>query len=121
MSGLEVAALFRKYAGEMANLDTQQNDAQQAYSANVKTLGEGRKRDLRTLQDNFAGKGLTHSGINLQENVNLNKTYDEGQARADQEQKRLMTELARKRLLAQEDYDLARARDSFSPLTEAIG
>jgi hypothetical protein len=114
---LEINALFRKYAENLANLDLQGNNAEQAYGSNVRNISLNRDADLKKLSENMAGRGLTHSGINLQNNVSLNKTYDEGRNRADQEQRRIFTEIAKKKLAAQQDYDTARAYDSFSGLT----
>lgn len=117
---LELNALFRKYAQQMADYDFEENTAQSAYANNVKDMGEARHRDLKQLANSMASSGMTHSGANLEANVNVQKGYDEGKVRADQERNRLISDLARRRLAAQQDFEAAKAADSLNLLAGAV-
>ena len=117
---LELNALFRKYAAQMADYDSTENATQQAYANSVRDMGEARHRDLRQLAASMASSGMTHSGANLEGNVNLNKAYEDNKVRVDQERNRAISDLARKRLAAQQDYQAAEAADSLNLLAGAI-
>jgi len=117
---LELNALFRKYAQQLADYDQEESIGQSTYNNSLKDMGESRHRDLKQLANSMASSGMTHSGVNLEGNVTLNKTYDEGKNRADQERNRLISDLARKRLAAQQDYEAAKAADSMNLLSGVI-
>jgi hypothetical protein len=87
---LELNALFRKYASDLADLDQQQNQSQQKYNGNIKTGEDNRLGDLRKLSETFAGRGLAHSGISLGQQVKTNTGYDTARAAMDEQQKQDM-------------------------------
>ena len=116
---LALNALFRKYSTVLANLDSQEFQTNQA--ADTKRVESDRNlaRGEKKLSDAMASKGMTHSGVNLSENVNLKKAYGEDRARADQEQARMLTEIAKKRIDAESEYQTGRAYDPIQQLLEA--
>lgn len=117
---LELNALFRKYATTLANLDSQEFQANQA--AETGRIARDRKLQSseKNLSDAMASKGMTHSGVNLSENVNLKRAYGEESARADQEHSRLLTEIAKKRLEAESEFQAAKVYDPIKLLQQAI-
>ncbi len=117
---LELNALWRKYMEQTADLDSAEAGLNASHNDNANNLRETRTRDLKSLAASMASKGMAHSGVALEGNTALNKSYDEGQARADQERNRLISDLARKRLAAKQDYEAGRAGDSFNLLAGVI-
>lgn len=117
---LELNALFRKYATTLANLDSQEFQANQAAETGRVARDRKLQSSEKNLSDVMANKGMTHSGVNLSENVNLKRAYGEESARADQEQARLLTEIAKKRLEAESEFQAAKAYDPIKLLQQAI-
>jgi len=117
---LSLNALFRKYATTQANLDSQEFQTNQAAETNRKSRTETLAKDEKNLSDIMATKGMTHSGVNLSANTSLKKAYGENSGRADQEQARMLTEIAKKRLDAESDFQSAKAYDPIRQLVETL-
>lgn len=117
---LSLNALFRKYATIQANLDTQEFQTNQAAETNRKSGTEKLAKGEKNLSDSMATKGMTHSGVNLAANTSLKKAYGEDRNRADQEQARVLTEIAKKRLEAESDFQSAKAFDPIQQLVDSL-
>ena len=72
---LALNALFRKYAGVQADLDSSEFRAQQAATKAQTSLDANTKDSEKNLSDNMATKGMTHSGVNLQENTKIKRLH----------------------------------------------
>lgn len=113
---LLVNSLFRKYAGTLANLDLQESQAkQQAGQADIARRDE-HKQGLTDLSEAMATRGLAHSGISLGENVKMRKAFDKANADADAALQTVLTNIAKQRLAAKEEYDANSAADKLAQL-----
>lgn len=118
---LALNALFRKYMGIQANLDSQEFQINQAAETN-RIAGERQLKDSeKNLSAAMSSKGMSHSGVNLEQNVNLKKAYGEQTARAEQETQRLLTDIAKKRLEAESEYQSAKAYDPIQQIQATLG
>ena len=98
---LELNSLFRKYAGTLADIDDLEHKQNREYAATTRDLKTARRENQTGLANKMSGQGLGNSGISLNENVKLNKAYDNANADAAGQQNANMATLARKRLEAQ--------------------
>lgn len=117
---LALNALFRKYATTLANLDTQEFQGNEETRNVKKDLQEQFRRSDKSRMDSSATRGMTHSGDNLSQATELRKTLGEGNAKADAANARLLTDIAKKRIDAQSEYDSARAYDPIQLLQKAL-
>lgn len=111
---LEMSALFRKYAGTLANIDLQENQAKQQAAVSQRERKTTHKDNLKTLSEDMSGRGLAHSGIALGKNVKLRKAFEQSNADADAALQTVLTNVAKQRLAAQQEYDSARAADQLA-------
>jgi len=105
IGALELASLFRKYTGTLADIDLEQNKSKQSFGSAKRDLNLSRSKNRKILSEKMAGQGLANSGISLKENVDLNTAYDNAGADADAQQANNLATLAKKRLDAKAQYD----------------
>jgi hypothetical protein len=113
---LALNAAFRKYAAMQANLDSEEYNANKAATETKMKMDRNLKSGEKSLADTMASKGMTHSGVNLDKNVELKKAYGEDSAAADQAQATLLSNIAKKRLEAESEYNTAKAYDPIQQL-----
>lgn len=118
---LQLNALFRQISNDMIDLDQTEADQKRGREVMRRQMGDQRKTDLRSLAARMASQGLSHSGINLENNVDLNKAYDQAGIEADAQLQNNLATIARKRLNAQTSLNEARLLDQVSALGQVIG
>lgn len=109
-------ALLRRYASERATMDEEENRLRTNYGTTIQDLQRQHKNDSGTLSSVMADRGLTHSGINLGENLELQEAYNRGAGNAAQQVNASLAVIARKRLEAE-----AQAREEQAMLTAGLG
>lgn len=109
MNSLVLNQLFRKYQQEMGGFLQQEEGVQQNYTRATQQLGRGRLRDLGKLREQFASRGLTNSGLNLEANVNLETEYGEREADLETRRNQDLAAIARNRLRSESEYNVNRA------------
>ena len=117
---LELNALFRKHMGIQADLDSQEFRAQRAATESKRSVTDNLQEAEKNRADVNATKGMTHSGVNLQQSTNLKKKAGEATSKIDQDKNDSMAMIARKRLEADSEYNTARAYDPIKILQQAI-
>ena len=105
LGALELASLFRKYTGTLADIDLEEAKAKQTYGSAKRDLDLSRSRNRKTLSEKMAGQGLANSGISLKENIDLNTMYDNARHDLDANNQNNLSTLAKKRLDAKSNYD----------------
>jgi len=106
---MAIDELYRKYMyGRLAD-DEEANAARTVYRDSLQSLQKNRKESLQGLSYNMADRGLTHSGINMQEGLNTNATYDTGQTQLGNTMTSTLARIAKKRLLDDAEYNRQRA------------
>lgn len=118
IGALELASLFRKYTGTLADIDLSQNQAKQAYGSTKRDLGLSQSKNRKVLSEKMAGQGLANSGISLKENVDLNTAYANAGADADAQNNANLAVLAKKRLDAKAQYDEGTALSKMTSLLQ---
>jgi len=118
IGALELASLFRKYTGTLADIDLEQNKAGQSYNAAKRDLGLSKSKNRKVLSEKMAGQGLANSGVSAKENVDLNVAYDNAGADADAQQAANLAVLAKKRLDAKANYDEGTALSKMTSLLQ---
>lgn len=121
LGALELASLFRKYTGQLADIDLNEADSKREYGQVKRDLGQQRTKNKRTLSNQMATQGLSNSGISLTENTDLEKAYNQASADADAQQKANLTRLAKMRLSAKGDYDEGVALSKMTQLLNKTG
>lgn len=113
---LEINSMFRKYAGTLADIDLAENQATQSANTVKREKEVKHKAGKKSLSENMAGKGLAHSGISLGENVKMQKAFDSSNADADAALQTVLTNIAKKRLSAQQEWDQYNAASKLAQL-----
>lgn len=118
---LELNALFRKYAGVQADLDSAEFRANQAATKAQKSLDANTKDSEKGLADAMASKGMTHSGVNLAENVKIKRLHGENTDKIRADQAASLADIARKRLESTSEFETGKAYDPIKQLIEQQG
>lgn len=121
IGALELASLFRKYTGTLADIDLQEAQNTRLYNQTTRDLRDSKKENVRKTTNNMATQGLTHSGTNLKAKVDLNKAYEKAGADASAQNKANLSTLAKKRLDAKGDYDEGVALSKMSSILQKQG
>ena len=116
IGALELASLFRKYQGTLADIDLEQNKSGLSYNSAKRDLGLSKSKNRKILSEKMAGQGLANSGIAAKENVDLNVAYDNAGADANAQQQANLATLAKKRLDAKANYDEGTALSKMTSL-----
>lgn len=113
---LQLNSLFRKYAGTLADIDYQENNAKRNHGVFERDMRIQRLQDKKSLSNKLSGQGIANSGIGLSENVKLNKAYTNAGADANAQHQAQLSQLARKRLEAKAVHDESVALHNMTQL-----
>jgi hypothetical protein len=118
IGALELASLFRKYTGTLADIDLEQNRAKAVYGSTKRDLDLSHSKNRKVLSEKMSGQGLGNSGISLKENVDLNTAYANAGADVDAQNNANLAVLAKKRLDAKAQYDEGTALSKMTSLLQ---
>lgn len=105
---MTIDAMYRKYMyGRLAD-DEEENQTRTSYQSALDDLQKNRRSSVRDLGVNMADRGLTHSGINLQANLDTNAGYDTQQSRLGTDMTSNLARIAKKRLVDDSNYNMQR-------------
>lgn len=97
---------FYKSLGlNLSGLDYEEQDKRRAYENNMFNSGRNRANALTSGAVNSADRGLSRSGIALQQAANINQASDESNAGVQQGFSSDLATIARKRVMAESDYN----------------
>lgn len=105
IGALELSSLFRKYTGNLADIDLDEANAKRSYNRTKRDLNTSRLKNKKSLSNRMSYQGLANSGVSLEENTDLEKAYTTAGADADAQNQANLSTLAKKRLDAKGDYD----------------
>lgn len=118
IGALELQSLYRKYMGDLADIDLAENRSTQQYQSTKRDLAENRKLKTRRLADEAAARNMSNSGIFLRDRSDLERAYDRAGADADAQQQANLSQFARNRLNAKAVHDEGVALSKLTSLLE---
>lgn len=125
LGALELASLFRKYTNQLADIDLQESETNRLSKQAARDRRISRDESKVGLRDRMASQGLTHSGIALKEQVDLEKAYERAGADAEAQKRANLSRLAKQRLQAKSAYDegvaLSKMTSLLNKQAEALG
>ena len=104
-----LASLLNKLGMDMAGYDYEEQQKRRNYADSLLANSLGRDQSLNQSAINMSDRGLGRSGIALNQAVNVNQAYDTRNSNAAQDFNTALSDIARKRLLAQTGYNLQKA------------
>ncbi len=118
LGALELQSLFRKYQGELADIDLSEAENNRAYNRTQRDLRENRRVNRKGISDSAASQGLSHSGIHLENLTDLEKAYDRAGSDAQAQQQANLARLQKQRLDSKARYDEGVALSKMTSLLE---
>ena len=105
LGALELQSLFRKYQGDLADIDLSEHNSNRMYGQTKRDLSRNRMEGRAKIADNAASRGLSHSGLHLKQQTDLEKAYERSGADADAQQKANLANIARQRINSEASYN----------------
>lgn len=98
MDPLKLAEYYRKFGAQLVDFDQAENMARTNYQRALNVIRQNRTRGQRELAASAADRGMVHSGINAQQNLDLAQQYDDATAQQGASLTNRLSNIARKRL-----------------------
>jgi len=105
-----ISTLFNRLGTNLANYDKTDNNVRQDYTRSVAQNGLNRVEGSKGLDVSMGDRGLTRSGINIDQHAKMYKGYDDQMAGYAQTQASSLANTAQKRLADQAQYNVDRAK-----------
>lgn len=121
LGALQLQSLFRKYQGELADIDLNAADSKRNYDRTKRDLRESRRLGTRNLADSMAGRGMAHSGVHLERRADMERQFTNANADADAQRRADLNRIAKARLKAKGDYDEGVALSKLTSMLDKIG
>lgn len=104
-----LTALYQKLGNSLANLDYQDQSARRNYQQQLTQSRLGRVKDSGNLDITMGDRGLTQSGMNIQQHALLNQNYDKQNAAYANTLNSSIAKSARQRLADAAQYKVDKA------------
>lgn len=98
-------AAYQKLGSSLADLDFEEQNKRRTFEDILAGLLRNKEGSLRSNAYNMADRGLTQSGINLAQNVDINTAYDRDMFSKTGAFNTDLSDIARRRLEAQANYN----------------
>jgi hypothetical protein len=109
MDPIQLQEYYRRFGTSLVDLDEQENSARTEYQRALNLIRRNRSRDSKSLAAGAADRGMTHSGINLQSNLDLAEGYDNLTGQTAGNFTSTLSQIAKKRLDANSKTNEMRA------------
>jgi len=115
--------LYKALGLNLAGLDYEEQDKRRGLETNLVNAAKTRTNALRSSSIDMADRGMTQSGVALQQATKVNMAGDENVAQLNQGFQGDLSSIARKRVQAESDYNLKKlelehqATSAQDPLT----
>lgn len=109
MDPIALNAYINRFSRQLIDLDEQHDATTINYQSALDTLRRNRRRDVRGLSSRMADTGMTHSGIGMGENMNMNENYNRRQDGLASNKANRLSQIARRRLETESDLNEVRS------------